>query len=205
MMLDEGEKEPFLPTYDKDYDPRISYAVGNRDIGLLFGQRGRFSLMWRLYTNVKSEIVLRDEMDVDHVLGEIKGIVNLSFTFDPFSYPIVSVQVEREDFTGVEIYKFINSGGDIVNKVLLLSLPDCRCPKMLTSNVSNLGSILNQPLVVYIDELGNISQRSMKTNFTVLDGLPKVLGLSSSDELRRAGITNTGKVQLEISKVKQPS
>lgn len=202
MSYIEATKEPYLPAYSQIYDPRTAYAVGNRDIGLLFGQRARLSMMWQMHTTVKSEVVLHDELGVDHLLGEIKDIVNLSFTFDPMSYPIVGVEVDREDFKGIEVYRFNNYGGDVNDKELLLSLADCKTPKLVPTNISDLGSIVNQPLLIYVDETGKLSQRSMKTNFTVLVPDTSVIKLDPTDELRRAGITTTGKIQIEISKLK---
>lgn len=203
MIFTNSSKETYLPAYPDDHQQRISYAIGNREIGLLFGTRGRLSVMWKMYVNVKNEIVLEDEVGVGYVLGIVTGIVKLSFTFDPFSFPIMAVQVKRGTFTGIEVYKFTNHGGAVIDKILLLTLSTSRSPKLVPTNISDLGSILNQPLLIYIDPVGDVVQRSNKTNFTELDGLPIVKGLLATDELRRAGITTSGKVQLEFSKLKK--
>lgn len=203
MNLIIGNEEPLMPAYTKEYHDLIAYAIGNRNIGLLFGQRMRLSMLWKMQTTVKSEIVLVDELDAVHILGTVRGMRNLSFTFDPFSYPIVALEINREDFVGVEVYKFTNSGGDETEKQLLLSLPNCRTPKLLPTNISDLGSVLNQPLLVYIDETGSLAQRSMKTNFTKIEGNPMLLNLGPTDTLRRVGITTTGKIQVEVSSLKK--
>lgn len=202
MIFTEGDKKTFLPAYAKIYDPKKAYTLGNRSIGLMFGQRVRPTMLWEMRTTVKEEVVLVDEYGVDNVLGTVKDIRSLSFTFDPFSYPIVAVEVLKDGKKYVEVYRFNNYGGDEVDKVKLLTLENCRCPKLVPSNISDQGSILNQPILFYIDPQGNILKRTLRTNFTVVDGLPIKTGLLSTDELKNVGITNTGQIQLELSKLK---
>lgn len=197
-----GDKEPFLPAYAQPYNPVISYAIGNRDIGLLFGTRTRLSVLWQVRKNVKDELVLCNENGNEFLLGVVKGIKNLSFLFDPFSFPIVAVEVEREDWKGVEVYKFNSIGGDEEEKKLIISLPDCKQPKLLPTNISDLGSVLNQSLLLYVDSENNIISRSAKTNFTEIEGEP-VSSLETTDVFLRAGITQSGKIQIEIIKLKE--
>lgn len=202
MIFTEGDKLPFLPAYTKIYDPKKAYALGNSSIGLMFGQRVRPTMLWEMRTTVKEEVVLVDEYGVDNVLGMINNVRSLSFVFDPFSYPIVAAEILKDGIKSVEVYRFNNYGGDIVDKVKLLTLENCRSPKVVPYNISDQGSILNQPILFYIDPQGNILKRSLRTNFTVVDGSPVKTGLIASDELKYVGITSTGQIQLELSKLK---
>lgn len=198
MIFTEGPKEPFMPAYKDGFDPKVAYAIGNRNIGLMFGQRLRASMLWKMNGYVSDHIILMDDADTEYFLTTVPGLKELSFTFDNMGYPILAVQ----DPEGIKVYRFTGYGGDEETKVLLLELPGCRNPKLIPTSVSDLGSIYNQPVLVYIDDVGDVLTRSYKDHFkTILSEV--VSGLMATDELREAGITRTGKVQIEISKIKE--
>lgn len=200
MIFTEGGYEPYMPAYGGEYDPKIAYSIGNRNIGLLFGQRARLSMLWKMNGYVSDNIVLIDDVDTEHLLTHIPNLKRLTFVFDHLSYPILAVQVPG----GIEVYKFISYGGDDTYREHLVTIPGARDPFLIPTDVSDIGSVLNQPLLIYVDDVGDVVTRSYRDNFaTVVDEL--VYGLNATDELREAGITSTGKIQIEISKIKQES
>lgn len=200
MNLTEGEYEPFLSAYAGDYDPMISYAVGNRDIGLLFGQRARVSMLWKMHGYKLDDIVLVDEAETEHLITNMSGVTKLSFIFDYLSFPILAVELPE----GIKVYKFTSYGGDEAYRTLIAEIPGARNPKLIPSNVSDLGSVFNQPSLIYIDDVGNVVMRSYKDNFKeVADTI--LYNLKPTDELREVGITQTGKIQIELSKIKETS
>lgn len=200
MIFKPGDKVSTLPIYNKLYDPRIAYAIGNRDIGLLFGQRVKPNMLWQMRVNAKSQLTLNDDSGISYILGKYDNIKKLSFTFDTFSYPIVAIEVED----GIKVYKFTNvedlPNND--NRVLLIELPSCRDPKLVPSNTSDLGSINNQPFLFYIKDDSFVEARSLKTNFTTILEESLVTNLTSTDILNEVSITQNGKIQLGISKLK---
>lgn len=197
-MFSSNEKEPILALYEKKFDPRIAYAVGNSDIGLLFGQRVKPNMLWKMRVNGKDEITLHDELGIIHVLGVVENVKRLSFTFDNFSYPIVAVEVD----TGIEVYKFNGSEGKVADKELIITLPNCYYPELIPSNISDLGSINNQPILFCVDNTGSIFTRSLKDNFATKSPDPVLTNLLPTDILSEVSITQNGRIQLGISKLK---
>lgn len=203
MNFTKGEERPYLPAYIKPYNPRICYAIGNRTIGLIFGPRIRASMLWEMRTTVKSEVVLVDEVNVPNILGVIENIRSLSFVFDNFSYPIVAVETKLDNNVKVEVYRFNNYGGDVVDKIKIVEFENCRSPKLVPSNIGDQGSITNQPILLYIDPQGNVVKRSLKDNFSTSEYISSLSGLKATDELRNVGITSDGTIQIELSKLKE--
>lgn len=203
MNFTKGEVKPYLPAFIKPYNPRISYSIGNRTIGLLFGPRIRSSMLWEMRTTVKDEVVLVDEVGIPNILGVIENIRSLSFVFDNFSYPIVAVETRISGVPKIEIYRFTNYGGESTDKVLIAEFPNCRAPKLLPSNVGDLGSITNQPFMLYIDSNGNVAKRSLKDNFQAVEYISSLTGLKATDELRNVGIASDGEYQIELTQLKE--
>ncbi len=193
-----GEMEPYMPAYVGEYDPKISLAMGSRDIGLMFGQRLKASMLWKVRGYVKDTIVLINDTGMEFLLTSLPDVKSLSFTFNYMGYPLLAV----ENSEGVKVYTFSTYGGDEEYRTELIDLPGCRDPKLLPTCVSDLGSVQNQPILLYIDESGSILTRSSKDSFKTIEGDPIMTGLVETDELRQAGITRTGKMQLSISRLK---
>lgn len=197
MIFTEGEKEPFMPAYVHEYDPLISYAIGNRSIGLLFGQRVRASMLWKVQGYVRNSIVMIDDSGTEHLLTSIPNVKELTFGFDFMSFPILAVELED----GVHVYKFDSIGGDVGHRTSLTFIPGARNPKLVPTNISDLGSVLNQPALLFVDDAGDVVMRSYEDSFGT-DKSTILYNLMPTDELREAGITRTGKIQVEISKIK---
>lgn len=192
-----SEKETELTIYNQIPNPLISFAVGNSDIGLLFGQRVKPNMVWELRYDGKGDLILVDENDISSVIGNIPGVKSLSFVFDSFAFPIIAV----ETLIGVEVYKFKNYANESNSFELISSFEGYRNPKLIPSNNSDLGSIQNQPYLFTVDDVGIINQRTLKDNFNaVIDRLDRVM--QTTDILEKIAITQNGKIQISISKLK---
>lgn len=193
-----SDKEIELSIYNQMTDPLTSNAVGNSDIGLLFGQRVKPNMVWQLRYDGKSDLILEDENNLSTVIGNFEGVKSLTFVFDNFSYPIVAT----ETMVGISIYKFKNYANETNSYELINSFENCRNPKLVPGNVGDLGSVLNQPFLFYIDENNTLTQRTLKDNFSTIVETITTKILEPTDILEKASITQNGKIQLSISKLK---
>lgn len=200
-MFTLNEREVELTIYNQILNPLLSFAVGNSDIGLLFGQRIRPSMVWRIHYNTNNDLTIVDENEVSTALGKFENVKSLSFVFDNFSFPIVAL----ETLTGIDVYRFNNLANNLTSFELIKSFTDCRNPKLIPSNIGDLGSIQNQPYLFYIDETGTVIQRTLKDNFISIIENPVSIVLQPTDILEKVAITQNGKIQLSISKLKMES
>lgn len=197
MTFKEGEYEPYVPAYNVEYDPKVSYTIGSRDIGLLFGKRLRPGMLWKLQSFVNDDLSLVDDTGTEYLLAKIPDLKEASFTFDHLGFPIVGVSVGN----GIDIYLFRNYGGDELFKKHIINIPGARNPRMFPFNPSDVGSVMNQPTLVYVDSNGDVIRRDGWDDFAQVKGAV-LSGLTPTDILTEAGITLSGKIQLTISKIK---